>query len=274
MDYSYKLRLIEERKQNEIRILGESPNFQSCGIDENQIEDFINKTSRKIIYLETILIILLSIYIFLLVLFSLEEKESFVFFLFIPAISFFSFSFDYLSKYKKKAINRKFPTYEKYKADLSSYIKKRNDIKIKYEILIKDLEKQHKIFWVNLSGIEFEKNVESLFTKLGFFVKRTSYRNDKGIDLIIEKENTRYIVQCKAHKNRLTPSIIRDLFGTFSSGKYDGAILVSISEFSRGIHEFVSDKPLMLIDVDDITELNKDNKINYWNNLKSKYDFK
>lgn len=81
--------------------------------------------------------------------------------------------------------------------------------------------------------------------------------DDKGIDIKLTKDGKNMIVQCKAHKNPIGPSVVRELYGTLVSSKADEAILASISGFTAGVIEFVRDKPIKLISLNDILEMQK-----------------
>lgn len=50
----------------------------------------------------------------------------------------------------------------------------------------------------SLSGWEFERWLETFFTKLGFEVERTPYRGDFGADLIVTWHGVRTAVQAKS----------------------------------------------------------------------------
>ncbi len=125
-----------------------------------------------------------------------------------------------------------------------------------------DLGLKNISYWRSLSGVGFEKRIEEWFLKNGFTASRTSYSNDKGIDLYISKSDKSFIVQCKAHKNKISPYVVRDLYGTFSSGRYNGAFLISLEGFTKGVIEFAEGKPIALISLEDILRLEQN--CDYW----------
>ena len=195
----------------------------------------------------------------------------------VPLIILSNFLFYKLTSFISKAnelnldleLKKRFPNYPSYKEAKDNYDKNRNNIKFKYYQKQKDLEFQNISSWKSMSGIEFEKKVEEWFKKNGFQTKRTTYSNDKGVDIFISKENKNYIVQCKAHKNKIGPHVIRDLFGTFNSSNVDGSILVSLEGCTSGVHEFVRDKPIYLINLKDIIKV--ENKVSTIESLISKH---
>ena len=79
------------------------------------------------------------------------------------------------------------------------------------------------------------------------------------ITIILKKKDASYIVQCKAHKNPVGPSVIRDLYGTLVGSKCDVGILVNLGGFSQGVFDFVEGKPILLLDISDVVNLNAGN---------------
>lgn len=107
-------------------------------------------------------------------------------------------------------------------------------------------------FWNNLDGYQFEREIASLFRNQGYNATVTKGSGDGGVDVILTKYNERIAVQCKAHSNPVGPAVIRDLYGTMTSGGYTKAILVSKSGFTKGVYEFASGKPIELLSLNDI----------------------
>jgi len=112
-------------------------------------------------------------------------------------------------------------------------------------------------FWVSLRGRRFEEELGHLFSKFGYYVSLTPTSGDQGVDIMLMKGGKNIIVQCKAHKNPVGPGIVRDLYGTLISFKADEAILASVSGFTTGVLEFVKDKPIKLISLNEILEMQK-----------------
>lgn len=107
-------------------------------------------------------------------------------------------------------------------------------------------------YWNQLNGYQFEQEVASLFRKKGYDATVTKGSGDGGVDVILTKYNERIAVQCKAHSNPVGPAVIRDLYGTMTSGGYTKAILVSKSGFTKGVYEFAEGKPIELMSLDNI----------------------
>jgi hypothetical protein len=114
-----------------------------------------------------------------------------------------------------------------------------------------------KDFWTSLSEIQFENELTILFRKLGIRAKRTTASNDKGVDIWLHTDGGKEIVQCKAHKNPITAHVARELYGTLKHFGTSQATLASTSGFTKGVYEFVKDKPIRLLDLNSIIELQK-----------------
>lgn len=126
---------------------------------------------------------------------------------------------------------------------------------VAYETALLNYNRTQEEFWYSLNGFEFEKKIGQLFTSKGYEVKYTPLTNDGGIDLILNKNNLVVIVQCKAHKTPISPSAVRDLYGTLVSYKANSALLISTSGFTKGVIKFVQNKPIKLMTLKDIIEL-------------------
>lgn len=133
-------------------------------------------------------------------------------------------------------------------------VKKYKDAKAKYDSWWIRTQVE---FWKSLSGKRFEQELANLYSRLGYIVSLTPTTGDKGIDLILQKNEKEIIVQCKAHKKPVGPNVARELYGTLMAYKAHQAILASISGFSPGVREFVKSKPIKLICLQDIIYMQK-----------------
>jgi HJR/Mrr/RecB family endonuclease len=131
-------------------------------------------------------------------------------------------------------------------------------------------------YWLSLTPKDFEDAVGYLFLDKGYEVWTTSATGDHGVDLYLKKDGKKFVVQCKTHKKVLGPSTARDLYGTMISERADEGFLVAPSGFSSAAKEFCKDKPIKLMDIDDLTKMtyNYERYVPYWlDNIKSKEDF-
>ena len=94
-----------------------------------------------------------------------------------------------------------------------------------------------------------------MFKNLGHQVQFTSATGDQGVDLFIDKDT---VVQCKAHEAQISPSVIRDMYGTMMHFKKKKAIVISTGGFTKGCYDFAKGKPIELWDVEKIIEKAKE----------------
>ena len=107
-------------------------------------------------------------------------------------------------------------------------------------------------WWRKLSGGGFERELARLLQARGYHVKLMPATKDGGVDLILQKDSQSILVQCKAHKNRVGPGPVRDLFGTLTHQGGTAAWLVATSSFTKGAATFARGKPIRLVLVEDL----------------------
>ena len=120
--------------------------------------------------------------------------------------------------------------------------------------------------WLSLSGIEFEREVGSLYSYLGYHVESTPRSGDRGIDLIFRKNGETILIQCKGRKSPVGPAVARELLGSLVAfpGGANGAILACTGGFTRGVYEFVHNHPIELIDASDLVALSEGVYVPNW----------
>ena len=108
-------------------------------------------------------------------------------------------------------------------------------------------------WWRSLPGYGFERELQTLLRAAGYAVRRTGRSGDGGVDLMLQRDGRRVIVQCKAHRARVGPGAVRDLYGTFlhESGT-DEAWLVATHGFSKAAREFAAGKSIRLLTVEQL----------------------
>lgn len=226
-------------------------------------------------------------------------NATFVFFIIIGAISIYTFELNWLwlivillcaailtwsltdkiikaiTKYDLKDL-----LFEKQKTQAIDTLNYNN---IKYEIVKARYIEKNELFervvrrsawnyWQSLSALDFEDAVADMFGDKGWTVRKTAYKGDQGVDLFIEKEGIRGIVQCKTYKKVLGPNSVRDLYGTMVSQNATVAYLTAPGGFSQSTKDFCRGKPITLLDIDGLTQMFYDfeNYRPYWiDNAKS-----
>jgi restriction system protein len=101
-----------------------------------------------------------------------------------------------------------------------------------------------------LSGKEFEKFVGTLFEKLGYAVEVTGGVKDGGVDLIVKKDSTVYLVQCKQYRiSQVTLSMVRDFYGAMASRRnVQKGFFVTTGIFTLDASKFAAENFIEAID--------------------------
>ncbi len=116
--------------------------------------------------------------------------------------------------------------------NIESFTKDLNEYNIKLKKYEEEQEKLKKDFWYSLTGHQFEYEVAKLFKQFGFKVEVTKGSDDKGVDINMWQNNKYIVVQCKAHKKRLSPAISRELYGTMIAHNAREAYLITLEGVS------------------------------------------
>lgn len=132
--------------------------------------------------------------------------------------------------------------YEKYRNDFLAFY---------YWDKVRKLE-----YWMSLDGHQFEEAVATVFRNVGYSAQVSKRGGDGGIDIILIQNKEKIAVQCKAHKSAIGPSVARDFYGTLIHNCYKKGILVSRSGFTGGVYDFVCGKPIELLNLEQLLELN------------------
>ena len=146
-------------------------------------------------------------------------------------------------------------------AMLSDHLSTKNKVYAKlleYDNDLRSYLKTQKDYWKSLSGKEFEKELANIYNLHGYTTELTPSSGDRGIDIILNKNGIKKIVQCKAHSKPVGPATVRDLYGTLIASKAHTAILASTSGFTKGVYTFVKGKRIELVDLDNILQLSEE----------------
>ncbi len=126
-----------------------------------------------------------------------------------------------------------------------------------YQDALLAFKRKQRDFWFNLSPFEFERKIASLYSRHGYRTTVTPASGDEGIDIVMYSGAEKIIVQCKRHGSPIGPAVVRELYGALAASNAQSAILVCTGGFTRGVYEFARDKPIILLDLDRILELEK-----------------
>ncbi len=106
-----------------------------------------------------------------------------------------------------------------------------------------------------MSGVEFERFVTALLTRMEFRPEMTKATGDGGIDIvaILDKPilGGKYLFQCKryAPENLVGASTVRDFYGAVTADKAVKGILITTSDFTAQAREFAERVGLELINL-------------------------
>lgn len=112
-------------------------------------------------------------------------------------------------------------------------------------------------FWWSLSGHRFEHELAALFRNQGYRVEVTKGSGDHGVDIILRHAGRTTLVQCKQQTDPVGPAVARELYGALIHFGADDGILASVSGVTRGVHAFFADKPLRVMELDEILTLQR-----------------
>ena len=110
---------------------------------------------------------------------------------------------------------------------------------------------------------DFENLIRDVFEKRycsnGEEVKITQSSRDKGVDAVLYDPDPikggKIIIQAKRYTNVVPVSAVRDLYGTVHSEGANRGILVTTSHFGSDSREFAKDKPLTLLEGNELLGL-------------------
>jgi Holliday junction DNA helicase RuvB len=112
-----------------------------------------------------------------------------------------------------------------------------------------------------MSGVEFEKFVMTLLSRMEFRPEMTKATGDGGIDIVAVLDKPilggRYLFQCKryAPENLIGASTVRDFYGAVTADKAVKGILITTSDFTAQAREFAERVGLELINLPQLQSL-------------------
>ncbi len=109
----------------------------------------------------------------------------------------------------------------------------------------------------SISWREFELLVGEAFRRKGFTVQETGQGGaDGGIDLVLLKDEGKYLVQCKQWRRQLVEvNVIRELFGVMTAEGAKGGLVVISGRFTEDAKVFAQGKNLQLIEGAELNDM-------------------
>lgn len=113
-------------------------------------------------------------------------------------------------------------------------------------------------WWWTLNGWEFEQEVAKIFISMGYNATVTRATGDGGVDIILEKDGIKSIVQCKHHNAPVGPNDARALWGCKEDFDADEVILIASSGITKGAADYIANKQNYKVYIlDDIIEMSQ-----------------
>ena len=108
-----------------------------------------------------------------------------------------------------------------------------------------------------LSWKEFEELVAEVYRRKGFKVIENHQGGaDGGVDVRLEKDGQKYLVQCKQWKNqKIGVAVIREMYGIMTAENAAGVIVICSGKYTQDAEKFAKDKPIELIEGFQLFEL-------------------
>lgn len=96
---------------------------------------------------------------------------------------------------------------------------------------------------------EFEMLVGEAFRRAGYKVQEIGLGgDDSGVDLILQKDGTTTLVQCKQWRTKLVDvRVVREMYGLLMHHRADAVKIVAIGHYTDDAQRFVHGKPIELI---------------------------
>lgn len=97
---------------------------------------------------------------------------------------------------------------------------------------------------------EFEEYIGHLYSKLGYSTRINGGSYDGGVDVIVEKNGVKSLIQCKRYNtNTVSVHDVRDFYGALTHNQANGkGIFITTNIFSQEAERFAEGKPIELID--------------------------
>ena len=252
----------------------EKPTLEKYGLMQKDVDDYLKRkelfeleykkhleTNKKISYSIAVILTILS---FILLTTFLNERSIgdrigmaiilMAFFVF-PIIVLVSFmlcnNLDKEKEIKAKYISNTLEDkYTKYNNDLNKYLHY--------------LEQNSRNYWIQMTGLQFEKEVASLFSAKGYDATVTPATADGGVDIVLRKNGERIAVQCKHHSKPVGPNDVRALQGVVAAQNYSKGIFVSLNGYTSSVCCEVRSGSVRieLLELKDILQMAKGDDIN------------
>lgn len=98
------------------------------------------------------------------------------------------------------------------------------------------------------TGIDYEKKVGERLAELGFQVRATAVTGDFGADLIVEKDDLIYVIQCKLTQRPVGIKAVQEAIAARKYYRGDFSVVVGQSDFTSAARELAIESNVILLD--------------------------
>ena len=121
---------------------------------------------------------------------------------------------------------------------------------LKYKKIKKSNGEKIKIYDISqinaMTGVEFENYLKLLFEKMGYTVSLTKKSKDFGVDLILEKNGKKTILQAKCYSNTVGVSAVQEIISARNHYNIFDAIVMTNKTFSKEAQILAEENKVML----------------------------
>ena len=105
----------------------------------------------------------------------------------------------------------------------------------------------------DMSGVEFEDRLESLYGHMGYSVDTTPTSGDYGADLILKKGQEKIILQAKRYSNNVGLTAVQEAVGAIALYGATSAIVVTNSFFTKAAKNLAKANNVRLVERPELT---------------------
>ncbi|MHC8510001.1 MAG: restriction endonuclease [Rhodospirillales bacterium] len=130
----------------------------------------------------------------------------------------------------------------------------------KYQPLIKKLHPSQDFEMKKTSksqkGIEFEKECGNRLKKAGYEIRETPVTGDQGGDLICEKDEIVFVVQCK-NSDRVGNKAVQEAVAAIRHYSADHGVVVAAGDFTRSAKELADTNNIILVNIEKLPRIDE-----------------
>lgn len=99
-----------------------------------------------------------------------------------------------------------------------------------------------------MTGVQFEEYLKNVFEQKGYHAALTPTTNDYGADLILKKDNKKYVVQAKRYQDLVGIKAVQEVLGAKFYYQADQAIVYTNSFFTSSAKNLAKAAGIILYD--------------------------